>query len=47
MLHLPSSVTRLTEIRAEGRSADRAMDVLQYGLAALAIAGAVLLGSLR
>jgi len=47
MLHLPTSVNRLTEIRATGRTADRAMDVLQYGLAAMAIAGALLLGSLR
>ena len=47
MLHLPTSVDRLTEIRTAGRSADRAMEVLQYGLAVLAIAGAVLLGSLR
>ena len=47
MLHLPTSVSRLTEIRTTGRTADRAMDVLQYGLAAMALAGAVLLGSLR
>ena len=47
MLHLPTSVARPTEIRTTGRGADRAMDVLQYGLAVLAIAGALLLGSLR
>jgi hypothetical protein len=47
MLHLPTSVNRLTEIRTTGHGADRAMDVLQYGLAVLAIAGAVLLGSVR
>ena len=47
MLHLPTSVTRLTEIRTTGRGADRAMDILQYGLAILALAGALLLGSFR
>ncbi len=47
MLHLPTSAVRRAEIRTTGRGADRAMDVLQYGIAALAIAGALLLGSLR
>jgi hypothetical protein len=47
MLHLPTPVSRLTEIRTTGRGADRAMDILQYGLAILALAGALLLGSFR
>ena len=46
MLHLPTPVTRLTEIRTTGGT-DRAMDILQYGLAILALAGALLLGSFR
>jgi len=47
MLHLPTSADRPTEIRDAGRRADRAMDLLQYGLALLAVAAAVVLGSVR
>ena len=47
MLHLPTAARRPTDITAPERRADRAMNVLQYGLAILAVAGALLLGSLR
>ena len=42
-----TSVGRPTAIRPARRDADRAMDILQYGIAILAIAGALVLGSLR
>ena len=47
MLHLPTTAARPTEVGATGHGADRAMDALQYGLAILAIVGAMLLGSIR
>ena len=47
MLHLPTAVRRPTDITAPEPRADRAMTVLQYGLAFLAVVGALLLGSLR
>jgi hypothetical protein len=47
MLDVPTSAQPVTEIRASGRVADRAMDILQYGLAILAIVGALLLGTVR
>lgn len=47
MLHLPTASARPTDIESPRRGADRAMNLLQYGLAMLAIIGAVLLGSLR
>jgi hypothetical protein len=47
MLHLPSLAARPTEVQAARRRADRAMDLLQYGLALIAVVAAVLLGSFR
>jgi hypothetical protein len=47
MLRQPFSALRPTEIRVRGRRADRAMSILQYGMAFLAIAAAILLGSIR
>lgn len=47
MLHQPFSVTRPAEVRVGGRRADRAMSILQYGIALFALAAAILLGSVR
>ena len=47
MLHLPFPAIRPAGIRLGGRRADRAMSVLQYGMALVAIGAAVLLGSIR
>lgn len=47
MLRQPLSATRPAEIHVRGRRADRAMSVLQYGMALLAIGAAILLGSIR
>jgi hypothetical protein len=46
MLRQPFSAARPT-VLVRGRRADRAMSVLQYGIALLAIGAAVLLGSIR
>ena len=47
MLHLPTSAEHPAEIRDRGRRSDRAMDLLQYGLALLAVAAAIVLGAVR
>jgi hypothetical protein len=47
MLHLRTSTARPTEAQAPRRRADRAMDVIQYAMAFLAIGAAILLGSVR
>ncbi|MFL5642925.1 MAG: hypothetical protein ACJ77V_12850 [Chloroflexota bacterium] len=47
MLRPLTSVGRPTVIRPDRPATDRAMDILQYGMALLAIAGALVLGSLR
>lgn len=47
MLRQPFSAARPTEIRVSGRRADRAMSILQYGMALLALGAAILLGSIR
>ena len=47
MLHQPFLVARPADVRVSGRRADRAMAVLQYGIALSAIGAAILLGSIR
>ncbi len=47
MLHLPTSSARPSDSAVTGRRPDRAMDVLQYGVALFVILVAAFLGLVR